>query len=247
MAQALTGWLHPPHPATGSTTASSANALAGKLTLGGVTSNFGPVAPVSGQGTGYDSTATLHDWGRVYDLKPGSRLHPTVQFTESEVKTSASSPAMGIDTRSSSAEVNIGSSTFLLTDNPASPRGILGILGLTFAATDIHVSAGFSQVFGMNQPFLSGDASFGSLTIGGALIGQTLTFSGDAAPNTVLFSSPTVTITLDKQVVTDLTTPGHPPKGITTEAVDITFHNATFAGMQVSGEIVIGIAIAGTT
>ena len=154
-------------------------------------------------------------------------------------------PGSALIPKSAQAGASIGSSTFLLTDNPKAPLGIAGILGLSFMATDIQVSADFSHVFGVNRSFVTGDASFGSLSIGGALIGKTLTFSGDAAPNTVLFASSTVTITLDKQVITDLT--GGTPAGITTEAVDISLHNASFLGRHLSGDIIIGIAAAGST
>jgi hypothetical protein len=50
--------------------------------------------------------------------------------------------------------------------------------------------------------FLSGDASFHSLTVTGALGGgETLTFSGSAAADMVLYKSSTVTITLDEQTL----------------------------------------------
>ena len=241
-----------PAPASGSGPFSSANALTADLTFGTRTIQVGPLAPVSGTAPpAYDPTKNIRHWQTTVNLQPGSPLRPTVQFQEGNVKTNAASSGIGIDSESASAQVNIGSSTFLLTDNPSAPLGIAGILGLSFSATGIQASASFSHVFGSSQNFVTGDASFGSLTISGALIGKTLTFSGDAAPNTVLFSSPTVTITLDKQVVTDLITTGSPsnvtPVGITTEAIDISFHNASFLGTHLSGDIIIGLAAAGTT
>ena len=61
---------------------------------------------------------------------------------------------------------------------------------------------------GPNRGFVAGDASFGSLTISGSLVGfKTLKFSGDAAANTVLFHSSTVTITLDKRTLSDFLPP----------------------------------------
>jgi hypothetical protein len=49
---------------------------------------------------------------------------------------------------------------------------------------------------------LTGGASFNLLTLSGELVnGDTLTFSGNAAPDTVLYKSSTVTITLDEQTL----------------------------------------------
>lgn len=76
------------------------------------------------------------------------------------------------------------------------------------------------------------------------MIGKELTFSGEAAANTVLFSSPTVDVTLDKQTFADLISCGPKctttPVSITTDAIDISLHNAPLFGRTVSGDIVIG-------
>ncbi len=139
---------------------------------------------------------------------------------------------------------SIGSANFLLTVNPLFPGGLLGILGLSLTASDIRSSSEASYVFGMNKGFLAGDASFGSLKIGGALIGRELTFSGGAAANTVLLSTPTVEVTLNKQVPADLISCGRKctttPISVTTDAIDINFHNAPLFGHMISGDIVIG-------
>jgi hypothetical protein len=95
---------------------------------------------------------------------------------------------------------------------------------LDVRASFIHSESSASYVFGPDRGFLAGDASFGSLTISGALIGKTVTFSGTAAADTVLYSSPTETITLDKQTVSDFLPPsdtGVGPNRITRDALDI--------------------------
>jgi hypothetical protein len=144
---------------------------------------------------------------------------------------------------------DIGSADFVLTDNPQLLRGVLGLLGLSVSASHVHATAEYAHVYGVDRSFVTGDASFGSLSLGGALIGKALTFSGDAAPNTVLFSSPTVTVTLDRQTVSDLISNGLTktltPAGIVTQAIDISLHGATLFGKSVSGDIIIGQASAG--
>jgi len=229
---------------------SSADALAADLAFGGTTTQVGPVAPVSGHAPpAYDDTSHINHLHTTVELKPGSLLHPTLRFDENGIDTDAYSSGIGVDSVSSHAQANIGSDMFLLTDNP-SPLAIAAVLGLSLSATGIHASADFSRVFGPGRNFVAGDASFGSLTIGGSLLGRTLSFSGNAAPNTVLFSSPTITVTLDRQIVTDLLSIGPTlrvtPMGITTEAIDISLHNASFLGTHISGDIVIGEASAGT-
>ncbi len=119
----------------------------------------------------------------------------------------------------------------------------LSILGLSVEATGIHSDSNSSFMFGPNEGSHSGDASFHSLTITGALVGgETLKFSGDAAPDTVLYKSSTVTITLDEQMLLfpPAATGGIIGPSITTDAIDIQFNNAKFAGQTITGDFAIG-------
>ncbi len=110
-------------------------------------------------------------------------------------------------------------------------------------ATGIRSGSDSSFIFGPNAGTLAGDASFHSLKITGALLGgDTLTFSGNAKANTVLYESSTVTITLDEQT---LQLPGAATSGIigptiTTDAIDIHLNQATFAGQTITGNFDIG-------
>jgi hypothetical protein len=82
----------------------------------------------------------------------------------------------------------------------------------------------------------------------GALIGETLTFSGDAAANTILYRSPSVTITLDKQMLSEFLPPSASsptgPNQITTDALDIHLNNAHLFGRTISGDITLGVTSA---
>lgn len=228
---------------------SAANALAGNLKFGGKSAGLGPVAQVIGFGPpAYDHTGGIAHYHKALGLAPSNPLRPSLLMDENGVTTEAISGGIGVDAESSHGEATIGSAMFLLTDNPGR-LAIASVLGLAVMGSDIQVSANFSEVFGVSQHFVNGAASFGALTISGGLIGKTLTFSGDAAPNTVLFSSPTVTVTLNKQVVNDLISVGNPltvsPQGISVAAIDISFHDAHFLGMPLSGDLIIGQASAG--
>ncbi|MBV8613354.1 MAG: hypothetical protein JOY66_06220 [Acetobacteraceae bacterium] len=240
-----------PAPLTNQPIVSSfADGLTLHLSFDGKATQLGPIAQVRGSAApAYDQTASVARLDRTLSLEPGNPLDPNARIQVSGTHTQAVSAGMGIDSVSAEGATDIGSADFVLTDNPLSPRGILGLLGLSVSMSHVHTTADYSHVYGVDKSFVTGDASFGSLSLGGALIGKTLTFSGDAAPNTVLFSSPTVTITLDRQTVSDLISGGLTktltPEGITTQAIDISLHGAALFGKSLSGDIVIGEAAAG--
>jgi hypothetical protein len=129
----------------------------------------------------------------------------------------------------------------VLTGNLSST---LSLLGLSASATLIHSESDASYVLGPDRGSPSGDASFGSLTIGGTLIGKTLTFTGHATANAVLYHSSTVTITLDRQVLSDFLPPSAgaavQSNRITTDAVSIFLHDAPVFGKTISGSITLG-------
>ena len=154
----------------------------------------------------------------------------------------AESGGIGVDEIGASGKADLGSASFVLADRPG-PMLPLSILGLSVEATGIHSDSNSSFVFGPNEGSLGGDASFHSLTVKGALVnGDTLTFSGDAAPDTVLYKSSTVTITLDEQtlLLPPAATSGIIGPSITTDAIDIQFNHAKFAGQTISGDFAIG-------
>ena len=152
----------------------------------------------------FQQTRKIGAFSHSYNLDPTNPIHPTLQIDAADLVSSATSSGLGVDNVGTQATSDVASASFVLTDHPPFAAGILG---LSVSADLVHSASYASYVFGANRGFLGGDASFGSLTIGGALIGKTLTFSGDAAANTVLFQSSSVTITLDKQILSDFLPP----------------------------------------
>jgi hypothetical protein len=151
----------------------------------------------------------------------------------------ASSAGLGVDEIGANGTADFSSAHFLLTDSVGTGPTVLG---LSVAATGVHSDSNSSFVF-PDRGFLAGDASFHSLTITGALVGgRTLTFSGDAKPDTVLYSSPTVTITLDEQrlLLPPTATGGVIGPMISTDAIDIQFHDAKLLGNTISGHFDFG-------
>lgn len=224
---------------------SSAEALSADLTLDGIKNELGPIGGVSGRSPpAYDKMNSIASLNKTLRLEPGCPADTTLQIQATKVVTTAASSGVGLDAISADADTSIGASDFVLTSSPLGPGGTLTLLDLSVSAKFIRSSSDASDVFGAKGGSVAGAASFGSLDIGGNLIGKTLTFSGDAAANTVLFSSPTVTVTLDKQTVSDLLPPqsmvGQTPATIATDAIDISLHNAKLLGTTMSGNFVIG-------
>jgi hypothetical protein len=230
---------------------SSSDSLSAGLDYGGDATTIGPVGLVSGSAPPpFNVEKTIAHIGHTYSLDPKDLANPTLQIDAQNLVNQAESSGIGVDFVGTQATSDIGSASIVLTDNLLST---LAVLGLSVAATFIHSSADASYVFGPNKGFLSGDASFGSLTISGALIGKTLTFAGDASANKVIFENSAVTVTLDKQVLSGFyppTGPASPPTGpasiapapnrITTDAIDIQLKNAHLFGSTVSGQLDLG-------
>ncbi|MBV8526639.1 MAG: hypothetical protein JOY71_31755 [Acetobacteraceae bacterium] len=204
------------------------------FTFNDVRTDLEPVAKVAGQAPpAYDQAGGVPNLDETVALQPGSSINPYLHITAENVATRAESGGVAVDFITAHGGANTGSVNLVLSDNPR-PPGVLGVLGLFVNATGIHSDANFSILFGANRNFAAGSASFGSLTLGGALIGNTLTFSGDAAPNTILFSSASVTVMLDKQLIPEFVscslTCRTTPVGITTDAIDISLHNGGLFG-----------------
>jgi len=232
---------------------SSSNSLSAELYCDAKTTTIGPIDPASGSAPpSFDNRKTIASIEHTYSADPRDPASPTLQLGARDLVSEARSSGIGVDTISTTATSDIASASLVLTGNPLSA---LAVLGLSVAATFVHAGADASYVFGPDKGSLTGDASFHCLTISGALIGRTLTFSGNASANKVIFDSPTVTITLDKQVLSGFYPPVPTPSPITapliparnqltTDAIDIQLKNAHLFGCTVSGHFDLGQASA---
>jgi hypothetical protein len=220
---------------------SAADSFSGSLNADGFMTTVAPFAQVFGSGPpAYDQTRSAPYFDHLYELTPAASNDLSFQMQATQMLNAANSAGIGVDEIGASGEADFSSAHFLLTDT-FGPTGLTA-LGLSVEATVIRSDSDSSFVFGPNRGFLAGDASFHSLTIAGGLLGgKMLTFSGDAAPNTVIYSSPTVTITLDKQ--SELLPPatgGVIGPTVFTDAIDIQFNRAKFGGNTISGHFDIG-------
>jgi hypothetical protein len=220
-----------------------ADSFSGSLDANGSTTTIAPFALVSGFAPPpYDDTTTVGSFENWYDLTPGMSNSLSLLMQGTHMVNTADSAGIGVDNIGASGTSDLRSADLLLTDNP-NPMLPLTILGLSVEATGVQSDSNSSIVFGPNQGSFSGDASFRSLIVSGALVGgETLKFSGDAAADTVLYKSSTVTITLDDQtlLLPPSATGGIIGPTITTDAIDIQFNNAKFAGHTITGDFDIG-------
>jgi hypothetical protein len=221
---------------------SAADSFSGSLNADGFMTTVAPFAQVFSSGPpAYDQTRSAPYFDHLYELTPAEANDLSFRMQATQMLNSASSAGIGVDEIGANGQADIGAASLLLTDT-FGPTGLTA-LGLSVEATGIRSESDSSFVFGPNRGSLASDASFRSLTISGALLGgRTLTFSGDALPNTVLYSSATVTITLDKQ--SELLPPaaagGVIGPTIFTDAIDIQFNGARFFGNSISGHFDIG-------
>ena len=223
---------------------SSADSFSGSLNADGFTTTIDPFAPVSGSAPpAYDDTTqdrffrphVRSDLGGGEHSVPDDAGHPHGQHR-----------GMG----PASAWMRSGRAARRISARPVSCWPILRVPCCRQAfwacrwrrpgSIAVRIRPSCSD---RNEGSISGDASFHSLKVTGALLGgDTLTFSGNATPNTVLYSSSTVTITLDEQT---LLLPPAAASGIigptiTTDAIDIHLNHATFAGQTITGNFDIG-------
>jgi hypothetical protein len=225
------------------------------LTVDGLQTQLRPVALAQGEGPpAYDRTqrrASTND--HLFFVAAPSPV-PELVVSATRVRNHVESPGFGVDSISASAESSASAFDLSLQLYPPVP----GPAALPYPqpflrihAEGLHATAGYSLVV-PELVTTSGSASFATLSIEGTLVGATdpLEFSGEAAPGTLLYRSPTVRIELDRQlkngdVACDGSTCTTTTHGLAAHAIDIELHNADVGGHKVSGSIVIGAAGAG--
>ena len=99
----------------------------------------------------------------------------------------AEGSGIGVDEIGASGAADLGSASFVLADTPG-PTCRQPFWACRWRRPGSTSGSDSSFVFGPNKGSIAGDASFHSLKITGALLGgDTLTFSGNAEPDTVLY------------------------------------------------------------
>lgn len=235
----------PAAAATSTTQLGAPNAfgIEANLVVDDVQSQLGAIAYVQGSGAGpYDNKVSVgreNDVIALYPANPAPSLFVFGQGINSQVQSSG----IQLDSISTSAASGIDSISLSLNLNPPPPGVVPGPL-LNVMATGIRSNVNYAQVF-PSEASASGGAQFNTLTIiGSAIGGATLNYSGKAKPNTVIYETPNVTITLNKQIRTGIVScsPGcsFTLTSVTTIAVDVSLYKAPWYGHKITGDIALG-------
>jgi hypothetical protein len=239
-------------PASAQTTDSSNTALGidTHFESGGMRTHLGPVGAVAHNNNGaYDKSVQVSKVTENAAIIAQSPP-PTIFINGSNISSEVKNSGIGVDSETSEATSSVGHASLMLNLNPpppsanvVEPQPYLQVTGANFTA-----DANFSTVF-PSYTSATGTSSVKNLKIFGSLVGtSTLTYSGSAAPNTVIYDSPTVTITLNKQITAQVITCTE-PGGCTTKvysimvaALDISLNKAMIDGHKVTGDIVVAQA-----
>jgi hypothetical protein len=228
---------------------STADGIRAELSYRGQAVHLGPVDRVTGRPSGaYDFAVAVADFQE--DTSVPVVFAPRIVAAAKNINGHVASTGLTTDSISSQGDVSFVGDHIALFINPPPTAGGSGNLPpqpavpfLTIAAREVNSVSYYSKVF-PHGITANGTASMGSLKIAGSYFGgHTLKFSGTPAPNTVIYSSPALTITLNRQIVPMLSpcsTCAPQPVSIETVAIDVELKHVVAYGHAVRGEVRIG-------
>lgn len=235
---------------------SSAVAAVASFDQGLEATRLGQIGTASGSGPkAYRVVTRLASAKNSMLLQSGPLPLPQMITGLSGLMDVAWSAGLGVDSIRTQADSSIDSASVLLTGYQCPPCALPLVNYLSVQATGVASRSSFTFVAPASyQP--GGSAAIASLTITGQLVGgKTLTFSGSAPPNTILYEDgateddSTIVIRLDRQQETGTVAfcAGGPasscpftPSDISTTAIHVRLHGALVAGVPVTGDIEIG-------
>ncbi len=233
-----------------SAASSSAYGISAQFTSGGKKTGLSPLDPASGSTPpNYSKSATLGSVQQIVRITESS-VTPALVVNAASLRSSVAG-GFGIDTISANGNATIKSLNLSLMLYPPPPTTTLPEPQpfLEISATKVQSNANYSNQVPIT-PTVSAGAILSGMTISGSLVdNKILKFSGSPAANTVLFNSPTLTITLNQQmpagVISCSPNCTFTPVAIKEQAIDIVLNHANLFGRIVSGEIGIGVDQAG--
>jgi hypothetical protein len=214
-----------------------------QLTIDGTATQFGPVAFVEGNPSGaYDNKTDVEHEADIIALAPIAPT-PTLFVNAHDLLARVQSTGIQIDSESTVSTASVGSISVSLGVMPLgdtfTPAPILTITG-----SGIDSDVNFTRVF-PGPAVVTAGAGVNSLAINGTLLGNlNLKYSGKAKPNTVIYDTPTMTITLNKEmrvgIISCDPTCTFTVTAITTVAVDVSLYKAPWQGHKITGDIAVG-------
>ncbi|HTJ65381.1 MAG TPA: hypothetical protein VL899_16390 [Alphaproteobacteria bacterium] len=229
----------------------SASAFSANFTTDGVNTAIDPVNTLSsGPDPRYDKT---HKAGAYHNqLILTDAASPPALTVDTSGSTSRILGIFGIDTSSAEGDATVTGLNLKLA--PYVPPGSNAIPApyLQITANSVHETANYDALFIVpNRMRVSSAGRFDGLTITGSLVGgKTLKVTGAQKPDTVLFQSDTVTITLNSKLVTALISCSLKckltPYSVRAAGVDVALNGAKLGKHKVSGDISVAAVAAGS-
>ena len=229
----------------------SALGLTAEFTTDGVSTAIMPVNELgSGATSTYDKTKGINSYSKTLVLTADSGAPPTLTV-DTLAERSHLKGGFGIDTDSAMAAASVASINLKLAPYAPPNSDVVAAPYLRITATKVLETASYNLVAIVpSRTTLSAIGTIDTLTVTGPLVGgKTLTFSGSPKENTVLYQSPTVTITLNQKVTSALISCSpkcvFTPYGVNATGIDVTLNNAKLGRHTVSGDISIASGAVG--
>ena len=227
---------------------STAAGFEAHLTSGGIHTDVGPFALALGQNGGvYDSSAALAGENQIVPILP---LNPTPSLfvNIADMKAHVYSTGIQLDSETTEGDAAANAIAVALNLNPLPPGVVHPQPFLQITANSVKAKASLGIVFPAATTAIA-TADIHGLTIFGSALGfSAVHYTGSAPPDTIVYDTPTVTITLNKRMEAGIIScsPGCTFRvtSLETVAVDIDLHKAVWNGKKVSGEIAIARASA---
>ena len=234
-------------PAAWASGANTATAIDAHLETQGTLSHFGPLGSVSHANTGraYDKTIAVDKINEHAPIATGT-LPPNFFIKASGLSAEVKGSGIAVDATYTQSNASLDHASLFLNINP--PPGMeipIPYPALWVQSKAIASQANFNKI-AVGPTSATGSSSVHALNITGTLLPTPVTYSGAAAPNTVVYDSPTMTITLNKQVEEGVISCSpdcvFTPYSIAVTAVDIELRKAMVDGRKVTGDIALGRA-----
>ena len=229
----------------------SALGLTADFTIDGVSTTIAPVNELgSGTASTYDKTTSIGSYSKVLVLTADGGSLPTLTIDTLAERTHLKG-GFGIDTDSALAAMSVASINLKLAPYTPPNSGVVAAPYLQITATKVSETASYNIIAIVpSRTTLLATGTIDTLTVTGPLVGgKTLTFSGSPKENTVLYQSPTVTITLNRRIRNGLISCSpkcvFTPYSVNATGIDITLNDAKLGTHTVSGDISIASGAVG--
>jgi hypothetical protein len=228
-----------------SAASASAIDLTADFTTDGIGTSIDPVNELdSGASSTYDKTKSIKSYSKVLVLTADGGSPPALTI-DTLAERSHIKGGFGLDTDSAAAAASVASINLKLAPYTPPNSGVIAAPYLQITATKISETANYDLIAIVpSRTTVSSVGMIDTLTITGPLVGgKTLKFSGSPKENTILYQSPTVTITLNQKITDALISCS--PRCISSlynanaAAIDVRLNNAKLGARKVSGNISI--------